>query len=341
LTMESFSIGDHMIGTDAPVFIIAEIGINHGGREEECARLIEFAAESGANAAKLQIIDADESYVRGTKSHKAFSGCSLSVEAIDRLCVKAEDCGILLFATPGDFKSLKTVIDARMPAIKISSGLLTNLPLIRQAAETGLPQIMSTGMAEMADITIALNASRHAGANKIALLQCTSIYPTPPSDVNLRAMNTLALEFFVPTGYSDHTLGPLACIAAVAAGATIIEKHFTLNSHQPGADHAISSIPEEFADMVRQIRLVEKMKGSDAKLPAAEEEKIKNHTLRCLVARCAINIGEVFTSENVGLKRPLPGTVGLPPTRYDDIIGRRSTRPLALDDPINTMDIET
>ena len=340
MTVDSFTIGDRPIGADAAIFIIAEIGINHGGDEDTCAQLISSAAASGADAAKLQIIDADESYVRGTESYRAFCGCTLSVEAIDRLCRYAEDCGILLFATPGDFISLKTVIDTKMPAIKISSGLLTNLPLVRRAAESGLPLIMSTGMAGLAEIATTLSAARQAGAKNIAVLQCTSIYPTPPGDVHLRAMKTLATNFAIPTGYSDHTLGSLSCIAAAAAGATVLEKHFTLDVTLPGADHAISATPEEFADLVHQVRLVEEMMGSSGKHPTTIEEEKKMHTHRCLVARCDIGVGEVITPEIVGLKRPLPGKVGLPPSRYDDILGMRLKKPLTLDDPINITDIE-
>lgn len=329
-----FTVEGRRIGARAPAFVIAEIGINHGGDAELCARMIEAAAAAGADSVKLQVIDADESYVAGTASHKEFSGKGLSAESLAALTTQARALGMVMFATPGDFSSLERMVGAGMELVKISSGLMTNLPLIRRAGQMGLPMIISTGMARLDEARGALDAALGAGSPGVAVLHATSLYPCPPERVNLRAMATLAAELGVPVGYSDHVMGELACVSAVAMGAAVIEKHFTLDRSMPGGDNFLSAEPGEFAAMVRHIRDIEIMLGRDVKEPTPEESERRSQVHRCLVARMSVAPGEEFTAANVGLKRPLPGTAGLPAGAYDTVLGRRAAVALDRDQPI-------
>ena len=340
MTANTFTVGEQRIGAGAPVFIIAEIGVNHDGDEDTCARLIIAAADAGADAAKLQIIDADESYVAGTESHDVFKDRALSMQSLERLCGVARDCGIILFATPGDFPSLDRMLALDMPLIKISSGLLTNLPLIRRAAASGHPLILSSGMADIADIKSAVDAATQAGATGIAVLQCTSVYPTPPDDVNLRAMAHIEAETGLPVGYSDHCLGNAACLAATAMGASILEKHFSLDNTLDGADHYLSAMPNDLRALVDGVREVEKMMGSAEKKPTDEEKEKRSRTHRCLVARRDIAAGEELTEQNISLKRPLPGKAGLPASEYERVLGAYAANNLKTDQSVRAEDIK-
>lgn len=331
---QSFSIGRRRIGSDEPVFVVAEVGINHDGNATRCARLIEAAAASGADAVKLQTIDPAESYVRGTPSHAEFSGKQLGDEDLSSLMRLAGDLGLVLFSTPGDFVSLERMVRLGMPAVKISSGLMTNTPLIAEAARRRMPLIMSTGLAHESEIAAAVAAARSHGAPGIALLKCTALYPAPDACVNLAGLPALRRRFGLPVGYSDHTLDDLACTAAVALGATVIEKHFTLDRNLPGGDHRISMEPAAFAGLVERIRRVELMQGSGDLRPVADEERARPERHRCLVARRDIAAGERFTRDNVALKRPLRGKVGLSPDVYERVLGLAAACPLREDDPI-------
>ena len=335
----SFTVGERRIGARERVFVVAEIGINHGGSAGTCAQLIEAAAVSGADAVKLQTINPAESYVRGTVSYAEFSGKKLGDEDLAGLMRLAERLDLVLFSTPGDFVSLDRIARLGMPAVKISSGLVTNLPLIAAAARRRLPLIMSTGLAEEGEVAAAVETARTHGAPGMALLKCTALYPSPDDSVNLSAVPALQRRFGLPVGYSDHTLDDLACTAAVALGATIIEKHFTHDSTLPGADHRISMEPAAFATMVERIRRVEVMRGDGTLHPVREEERVRPERHRCLVARRAIAAGEVFTRKSVALKRPLPGKVGLPPSDYERVLQLKAACDLHEDDPITATDV--
>lgn len=316
------------------MFVIAEVGINHHGDPVLCARMIEAAAKAGADAVKLQTIDADESYVVGTDSYKEFSGKGLDDAAMADLMQLAERLNVVLFSTPGDFPSLERMVRIGMPAAKISSGLLTNQPLIVEAAKHKLPLIISTGMAYENEIASAINHALNNGAPGVAVLKCTALYPAPDETLNLSAIPLMAERFGVPIGYSDHTLDDLACVSAVALGAVIIEKHFTLDSKLSGADHRISMEPEPFTHMVGKIRQLEAMRGDGAIKPVAAEEEMRLQRHRCLIARTDIAEGELFTYKNVALKRPLPGHHRLAPDQYELILGRVAKRFLRNDEPI-------
>jgi sialic acid synthase SpsE len=320
-------IDDRAIGAGQPCFVIAEVGINHGGDEALCAAMIDAAAAAGADAVKLQTVTPDESYHPDTESYRLFRNSVLSEDALGRLMIRARRAGVILFSTPGDLTALALIDRVGMPATKISSGLLTNLPLIRAAAATGRPLILSTGMAALDEVGEAVAAARAAGCRALAVLQCTSLYPAPAVTLNLRAMATLAASFGASVGYSDHHPGGLASVAAVAAGACLIEKHFTLDVSAPGADHAISLEPDAFAAMVRDIRAVEAMLGSAEKAPAGAELTLRDGRHRRLVAARDLGTGAVLTAEDVYLMR-LPGDrAALPARQLPDVIGRRLARP--------------
>ncbi len=336
----SFNIGQHQIGQDQPVFIIAEVGINHHGDVTLCKQLIEAAAIAGADAVKLQLVDADESYVANTISHHEFSNKSLDDSALFELMAFARNVGIVLFSTPGDFASLDRMCRLGMPAVKVSSGLMTNLPLIAETARRGIPMIISTGMAYEGEIASAISIAMKNNCPGLAVLKCTALYPAPDETLNLQGMLTMASRFKVPIGYSDHSLDELACLSAVALGATVIEKHFTLDKTQTGADHHISMEPKEFAQMVKQIRRLSIMRGSGLIVPAPAEIDVRAQRHRCLIARRHISSGDTFTTANVGLKRPLPGFVGLAPEKYETVLGKKAVTTIELDQPICKQDVE-
>ncbi len=330
----TFSISNRRIGLGQPVFVIAEVGINHHGDAALCARLIEAAAASGADAVKLQTIDAEESYVPGTASYAEFHDKALDDIVMQEMMELAHRLGIILFSTPGDFSSLDRMCRLGMPAVKVSSGLMTNQPLIAEAARRGLPMIISTGLAYEEEIAKAIETAQKNGSPGVAVLKCTALYPSPDDTINLNGMQTLAQRFGIPVGYSDHTLDGLACVSAVSLGATVIEKHFTLDKHRSGADHFISMEPGEFREMVNQIRRLSLMLGNGRLLPTHAEEVVRGLRHRCLVARKPIGVGAVFSADNVGLKRPLPGAVGLPAASYDAVLGKTARIDIALNHPI-------
>jgi len=323
------SIAGLRIGGSAPCFVIAEIGINHGGDEAVCTAMIEAAAKAGADAVKLQTVTPEESYHPETPSYRMFAESQLPEGALARLMAHADGLGIMLFSTPGDFSALAALRAVGVPAIKISSGLLTNTPLIRAAAETGKPLILSTGMAEMSEVETAIATAREGGCEAFAVLQCTSLYPAPTDSLNLRAMTALRDRFQVPVGFSDHHDGALACIAAVAAGASLIEKHFTLDRSAPGADHRISLQPDAFAAMMRDIRSVEAMLGSAAKAPDEAELLLREERHRRLVAARDLAAGETIRPDDVFLMRLPAQQSAIAAGRFGEVLGRTTKVPIA------------
>lgn len=336
------TIDGRVVGPGAPCWIIAEIGINHEGSAEICARMIEAAAAAGADAMKLQTIDADENYMRGTPSHDLFSRCALTREETARMFDLSRSLGVAPFTTAGDFATLEWVERLNPAAHKISSGLMTHLPLIRQAAATGRPMLMSTGMASPDEIDISIACARDGGASagQLAIFHCVSLYPAPPETVNLAAIRGLEGRYGLPVGWSDHVLGNDASVLAVAAGACMIEKHFTLDSRRASYDHSISLEPAGLADLVNRVRAAEAMLGSADRPMTAEERAKAARMHRIVVARRPIAAGETLTRDNVGLKRPLEGVTGLPPGRFDQVLGRVAPCDLGPDQPVPSAVLE-
>lgn len=320
--------GKRYIGPDCPVVVIAEIGVNHEGDPETCCKLVEMAAGAGADAVKFQTLDADENYVPGTESHAVFSKAQLTPEETAEAFRLARSLGMEVLTTCGDMETLAWVDKLEPAAHKISSGLVTHLPLIRAAAATGRPLIISTGMCDIVLAREAVVAASTAGATELCLLQCTSIYPAPIDFLNLRSIGILSREFRVPVGFSDHSLGDEAAGLAVAAGAMVIEKHFSLDPSRPGFDHRLSVDPAGLKALVCAVRRAEVMLGSAEKACSTEQEVAAQRYLRSIVARRDIELGETLTLENVGFMRTLPENRGLPPGAWDQLVGGRTVRTL-------------
>ena len=321
------------IGGNRPCYIIAEIGINHSGDYFLAKKMIKTAFECGANAAKLQIVDPEESYSKKSESYKIFSQSTLTDEEIFNLVNNPDNKG-LVFATPGDFSSLKKCVNSKMQLYKISSGLINNYPLINKIVQTNKPLIISTGMADLREVKCTVDYARSVGAINIALLQCTSIYPAPIETLNLLSIKSLKEKCKCVVGYSDHSLGWLASSAAVAMGAKIIEKHFTLDTSIPGADHKISLNPSGFMQMVKEIRSIERMFGSSKKYPNSSEIKNKNSIRRFCVAKKKIRKGEKFTLENIVFKRLGSDEVGLEANEFNKIENKIAEKDYTIDDII-------
>jgi sialic acid synthase SpsE len=332
--------GHLTIGADQPVVIIAEIGINHEGNVNVCRQMVEAAAASGADAVKLQTIDADENYVVGTESHDLFKYSALTPEETFEIFELANSLGVEALTTVGDAATLKWVEDLNPAAHKISSGLLTHIPVIAKTAKTGRTMLMSTGMATDNEITEAVDTARSNGAASLGIFQCTSNYPAPDNSLNLRVMGYLRQRHGCPTGFSDHTSGTDAAALAAAAGAMFIEKHFTLDRTRADYDHRLSLEPDGFAEMVGKVRQASEMLGASEKSLSLEETANRLKYQRCLVARTGIKCGEVLTEANVAVKRPLPEKRGLPPREFISVLGKTTNVDLKADDPITIQAIE-
>ncbi|MEA5050895.1 MAG: N-acetylneuraminate synthase [Oscillospiraceae bacterium] len=327
------------------VFIIAEAGVNHNGSVELAKKLIDAAAAAKADAVKFQTFIPEK--VISQSARKAdyqvasTGGGESQLDMVRKLYIPyegfaalAEYCkqkGILFLSTPFDLPSLDFLCTLGVPYLKIPSGEITNLPLLLAAARKRLPVILSTGMSDLDEIRFARDTLLRNGCPRVALLHCNTEYPTPYADANLRAMLAIRSAFGGVVGYSDHTLGIEAPIAAVALGAEIIEKHFTLDKTMPGPDHSCSLEPDELAAMVTAIRHIEAALGSGEKVPSPSERKNKDIARKSIVAARAIRAGEAFSEENLDVKRP--GS-GLSPTLWFDVIGRTAKRDFAADELI-------
>jgi N-acetylneuraminate synthase len=351
-------------------YIIAEAGVNHNGSLDMAKKLVEVAAESGVDAVKFQTFRADrlvsslapkaEYQARTTGANESQFEMIRKLELDERAHeVLIEYCRIKkiqFLSTPFDLESVDLLAGRfDLPCIKIPSGEITNAPLLLKIAQTGKPVILSTGMSTLGEVEDALGvlalgylgksapsiASFRAAycssegqailQGKVTLLHCTTEYPAPIEDVNLKVMDTLKSAFGLPVGYSDHTEGITVPIAAVARGAVVIEKHFTLDRTLPGPDHKASLEPGELKQMVTAIRMVEQALGSGRKHPTPCELKNMSVARRSLVAACTITAGEPFTVDNLAVKRP--GN-GLSPMQYWELLGRKPRRDIAVDEEI-------
>jgi N,N'-diacetyllegionaminate synthase len=327
--------------------IIAEAGVNHNGDMSMARRLIDVAAEAGADLVKFQTFQASRLVTTDAQKAEYQSNATGGDETQYAMLRKLEltremhlelidycrTRGIGFFSTGFDEQSVDMLVELGLDRFKIPSGEITNLPYLRHVGHYGKPVILSTGMADLREIEMALDVLESAGTKRaqITVLHCNTEYPTPMTDVNLRAMSTIRDTFGVEVGYSDHTLGIEVSIAAVALGATIIEKHFTLDRNLPGPDHKASLEPQELSAMVSAIRNIEAALGDGIKRPSPSESKNIAIARRSLVASREIRAGEVFTASNLAIKRP--GT-GISPMRWDDVLGRKATRDFAKDDLI-------
>jgi N,N'-diacetyllegionaminate synthase len=327
--------------------IIAEAGVNHNGDMSKASQLIKAAASAGADFIKFQTFKAEKLATQNAKKADyqlvATGGVESQFEMLRKLELSREhheflitEChrhGIAFFSTAFDIDSFDMLVEMGLDQVKIPSGELTNLPLLRYMTRLGMPVMLSTGMATLGEIEAALAVIEQAGTPRhlITVLHCTTEYPAPMADVNLRAMLSMKTALGVEVGYSDHTQGIEIPVAAVALGARVIEKHFTLDRTMPGPDHQASLEPHELKAMVNAIRNVEVALGDGVKRPSASELKNKPIARKSLVAIRAIRAGESYCADNVGAKRP--GT-GISPMRWDDVMGRVAPRDFSADELI-------
>jgi N,N'-diacetyllegionaminate synthase len=327
--------------------IIAEAGVNHNGELALARRLIDAAADAGADMVKFQSFSADQLVTAAARkaeyqdrttdaneSQRAMiRRLELTRETHKALSAHCADRGITFFSSAFDEGSVDLLAELGLDRFKIPSGEITNLPYLRHVARYGKPVLLSTGMATLGEIEAALEVLERSGIPRtcVTLLHCTTEYPAPMAEVNLRAMLTLRDAFGVAVGYSDHTVGTEVSIAAVALGASVIEKHFTLDRNLPGPDHRASLEPAELKAMVAAIRNIEQALGDGIKRPGASESRNKASVRKSVVASRRIRAGERFDETNLAVKRP--GT-GLSPMRWDEVLGRVAPRDFSPDELI-------
>ena len=326
------------------VYIIAEAGVNHNGSFELACKLVDAAKASGVDCIKFQTFKSKNLVSRNAQKadyQKTTTGDGSQVDMLKKLELSYDEfvalkeycdkVGITFLSTPFDFESIDFLNSIDMPFWKIPSGEVTNLPYLLALAKTEKPVVMSTGMCEMDEIEAAIKVLRENGATDIKLLHCNTEYPTPFEDVNLRAMQTIRDAFGLEVGYSDHTKGIEVSVAAVALGATVIEKHFTLDRNMEGPDHKASLEPDELAAMVSSIRHIEQALGNGEKTPSPSEKKNLVIARKSIVAKKTIKAGEELTEENITVKRP--GN-GISPMRWFDVIGTMAVRDFEEDELI-------
>jgi sialic acid synthase SpsE len=319
---------DRYIGEEESTYIIAEAGSNHNGKLEIAKKLIDVAAEAGVDAVKFQIFKAEElyskytpefSYLKGQNVYELIKNIETPREWIKELARYCKEKNIDFLASVFDFDAVD-ILDKYVPAFKIASFEITDLELLKYAAEKGKPMIISTGMANLGEIEDAITAIKSVGNEDIILLHCNSLYPTPVEVVNLKAIETMRTAFKVPAGFSDHTLGIHIPIVAVAMDACVIEKHFTLDRTLPGPDHFFAIEPDELKEMVRYIREVEKAKGSGIKEKSElESEEMYIKARRSIHAKVDIAKGTKITRDMLIIKRP---GYGIKPKFIDMMVGR-------------------
>ena len=327
--------------------IIAEAGVNHNGDLEIARTLIDVAADADVDLIKFQTFSADRLVTRsaakadyqsrtcasGESQYEMLHRLELTRESHEKLISHCKIKGIGFFSTGFDLQSVDMLAELGINRFKIPSGEITNLPYLRHIGHFGSPIILSTGMATLGEIEAALDVLERAGTSRdlITVLHCNTEYPTPMADVNLRAMLTIRDAFRVSVGYSDHTLGIEVPIAAVALGATVIEKHFTLDRNLPGPDQKASIEPIELKTMVTAIRNIERALGDGVKRPSSSEATNKPIVRKSIVARKLIRAEEIFTENNLTVKRP--GT-GISPMRWDEVLFKKAKRDFLLDELI-------
>lgn len=341
-------------------FVIAEIGVNHNGDRALALELIERAAEAGADAAKFQSFKAETLASKGTATvayqkdrdgsgdqHEMLKRLELSEELHHAAAAHCRAFGIEFMSTAFDAGSLDLLCSLGIRRIKIPSGEITNTPFLQDSARRGLPVVLSTGMADLEEVRRAVETVKSvmpaavahdpAGLPPLVVLHCTTAYPTEFADVNLRAMRTMADELGVLTGYSDHTVGITVPPLAVAAGAVVVEKHFTRDRSLPGPDHAASIEPDELAEMIRRIREVELILGSAVKRPTAAEMEARSLVRRGLKIARDLPAGSVLTHEDIHIRRP---ATGLAPDQYEWVAGKRLTVDLRAGEAIEAANLE-
>lgn len=345
-----FQIGEKMVGDGCPTYLIAEIGRNHNGDMDLAQKMIDAAIESGADAVKFQSFRAEELLIKGLpkvshiqetsdaqkSAYEATEEVELKLDQHRLLQGYAAQNGITFFSTPEDHNMVELLDELNVPAFKIASLDIVYFDLIEAVASKGRPVILSTGMSYLGEIEKALLVLEKKEIKDVVLLHCTSNYPPQYEDINLRAMNTLSHCFNVPVGYSDHTLGVGVSIAAVALGACVIERHFTLDKELPGPDQRLSMLPHEFKLMADEIRNIEKALGNSTKQPVAAEMEMRRLHRRRLIATRDLQSGAHLTRGDIACKC---SEFGLEPELLSFLIGKKLRRKLIKDVPFTFDDV--
>lgn len=356
--MNTVVIGAKRVGDGEPVFVIAEAGVNHNGDSELAKKLIDAAKDAGADAIKFQTFTPDELAVAdvaqaayqekntGTKESQLamLQGLALTHAEFATLKEYATERGVMFLSTPFSLHDADFLESLHVDAYKIASGDITNTPFLQHVAKKGKPIILSTGMATLEEVRESFEELKKNGASDIIILQCTSEYPTPPSHSNLRVIDTLQKTFDTSIGFSDHTEGPMASVYAVSLGATLIEKHFTLDRTLPGPDHAASLETGELAEMISRIRqtpkgslqVPEEMLGSGEKIPTNDELETSKLVRKSIVSIAPISKGEQFSTTNISTKRP--GT-GLAPREFQRVLQMRAARDIPIGHVLTQADV--
>ncbi len=330
---------------DKKCLIIAEAGVNHNGRLDLALQLCDAAKEAGADVVKFQtwktenlitknVAQADYQENNTGKAESQFDmlkRLELSYDDFRKVKEYCDKIGIVFSSTADEPESLDFLVDLGIPFVKVGSGDIGNVSFLRYMGSKGLPVILSTGMSTLADVDISINALQEGGARDISILHCTTNYPCPYEDVNLRAMITLRDAFHLPVGYSDHTIGRNVAVAAVAMGAKIIEKHFTLDCGMEGPDHKASTEPNDFAELVNAIRNVESCLGIGIKEPTYAEKEISKVVTKRIVASERIRKGDIFSESNICVKR---NDVGLKARNWDLVVGKIAEKEYLVDEGI-------
>ena len=331
--MRRIKVDKRFVGEGERTFIIAEIGSNHDGKLKQAKQLIAAAKECGADAVKFQSFTADKLVSpKYEKIYRAFKKVELPLEWHEELARFAESQGIIFLSTPFDEERASFLHSLGLPAFKISSGDITNYSLLRHLASFKKPIFLSTGMATLSEVEEAISAIRNEGNRDIILLHCISNYPPRIEDINVKAMVTMNRAFNLPVGYSDHSLGLVAPLAAVALGACVIEKHITINKTLPGPDHPHALEVDEFTEMVRQIRHLELALGSGIKEPVEAEIPERGWARRGIYAAADISKGATIRRDMLKIVRPCLSA--LEPRYIDLVVGRVARKDIAAHEPI-------
>lgn len=327
------------------VYIIAEAGVNHNGSLDLALQLCDAAKAAGVDAVKFQTWKTELIITKGTKKAEyqernlnndddqftMLKKLELSYDNFKIVKQHCDEIGVQFLSTADETESLDFLVELGMPFIKLGSGDINNIPYLRAVAKYGMPVILSTGMANLSQVATAYDTLQEAGAKDVSILHCTTNYPCPMDEVNLRAMQTMQEAFKCKVGYSDHSIGTEIPVAAVAMGAEIIEKHFTLNRNMEGPDHKASLEPQELKYMVDCIRNIEKAMGDGIKRPNTSEIEISKVVLKSIVAKCPIKKGEILTADNMAIKR---AESGMSAAYWDVVIGKKAIRDFSIDEPI-------
>lgn len=348
--MDEFKIGNRLVGPDEPTFVIAEAGSNHNGDLSIAKELIEVAADAGADAVKFQTFRAEEMYVEDSGDveyldddrsiYEIIESMEMPYGWIPELHDYCHEQGVQFMSTPFDERSAAELAEY-VPAWKVASYTSSHIPFLEHLAGTDKPIIMSTGAHDLEEIRESVTALQDASVSDLVLLQCVAAYPTPLSEINLRVIETLREEFDVLTGLSDHTLDPVtAPTAAVALGASVVEKHFTLDKSMDGPDHEFALEPDELNQMISAIRDTEVALGTGEKHVLEVENELYQKARRSIQSTENLEAGEKFTKRNVDVLRPGEQTTGLAPKYYNTVLGKTAARNIQSGEGITEEDIK-